>query len=749
MLENIVLKKVATYSDEGTNILDLKKINFIYGSNGSGKTTVSNFISNPTDSKFTHCSLQWKNGQYLETIVYNKEFKEKNFNSSNSIKGVFTLGQATDEEIKIIEEKKEELNQIKEQEVIFKISLDRKVGTDKDEGEIQVLENKFQESCWTDLYKKYESTFNEAFDGVKRKQNFKEKILYEYENNGASLLKLDDLKDKAQTIFGEIPQKLDVISLFDNEMLNTIEVNKIWSMKIIGKFDVDIANLIQRLNINDWVAQGKEYIQDNNICPFCQQETITSDFRTQLENYFDTTFIESIESIKLYKQQYDLLLGNIANQLNQIETTHKNIKNTKLDIEKFSIYLKTLMSQLNSNKEILNNKIKEPSRVLELISTKEQFDNIKVLITTANENINKHNQIVENYQAEKTFLISSIWKFLIHSFDVEIKEYIKNHNNLEKGIESLTKQYKEKQEAWKKLNNEIKELDKNITSVQPTIAEINKLLKFYGFLNFEIVPSDRNINQYQIKREDGSLAQETLSEGEITFITFLYYYQLAKGAISENEVSSDRILVIDDPISSLDSNVLFVVSTLIKRIIDDIRENRGNIKQLIILTHNVYFHKEVSFINGRDTGVRKDTHFWILRKKNKVSTFFPYPKNPIKTSYQLLWQELKYKEKSSAVTLQNTMRRIIENYFKILGNYSDDNLIEKFDDYEEQVICRSLISWINDGSHSVSDDLYVEDQDESMEKYLGVFKNIFKYTNHEGHYNMMMNLEEKENNNAI
>lgn len=245
-------------------------------------------------------------------------------------------------------------------------------------------------------------------------------------------------------------------------------------------------------------------------------------------------------------------------------------------------------------------------------------------------------------------------------------------------------------------------------------------------------------NQYQIKREDGSLAQETLSEGEITFITFLYYYHLAKGSTNQEEITSDRILVIDDPISSLDSNVLFVVSTLIKGIINNIRENKGNIKQLIVLTHNVYFHKEVSFINGRDNG-RNDTYFWILRKKNKVSSFNSYKKqNPIQTSYQLLWQELKDKEKNSMITIQNTMRRIIENYFKILGNYSDDNLIDKFDTYEEQTICRSLISWINDGSHSVVDDLYIEDQSDSIQNYLDVFKKIFIFTDQEGHYKMMI-----------
>ena len=87
------------------------------------------------------------------------------------------------------------------------------------------------------------------------------------------------------------------------------------------------------------------------------------------------------------------------------------------------------------------------------------------------------------------------------------------------------------------------------------------------------------------------------------------------------------------------------------------------------------------------------------------------------------------------------MRRIIENYFKILGKYGDDDLIQKFTTQEEQEICRSLICWINDGSHSISDDLFIELQDESIDKYLKVFKDIFVLTNHEGHYNMMMKID--------
>ena len=112
--------------------------------------------------------------------------------------------------------------------------------------------------------------------------------------------------------------------------------------------------------------------------------------------------------------------------------------------------------------------------------------------------------------------------------------------------------------------------------------------------------------------------------------------------------------------------------------------------------------------------------------------------NPIQSSYELLWQELKSDKVTSALTIQNIMRRIIQNYFKLLGKYRDDDLILKFNTKEEQEVCRSLFSWINDGSHSINDDLYIELQDRTIETYKKVFKDIFVLTNHEEHYKMMM-----------
>jgi len=733
MIKQIDIKNVATYDNQGVQINNLKKVNFIYGANGCGKTTISNFVHDNSDPKFNNCSLTWQNALPLRVLVYNKEFRERIF-GKGKLSGVFTLGKASVEQIKVIETKTEELNAIKAEVIQKRETLD------KQKADKEKLENDFKEATWTKVYKKHEIAFKEAFVGSSQKESFKSKLLQEFSSNTAILETLENLKSKAETIFGEQPERIDEISQVSFDRIVVIEATEIWGKIIVGKADVDIAKLIQRLNINDWVNQGRDYIEDTT-CPFCQQKTITEDFKMQLESFFDETYLNDIKILKELKQEYNTLTQNIINVLNGIETNQKAFINSKLDLDKFSAYLKTLVSQNATNNEYLNNKIKEPSRSIELISLKEQLDLITELINQSNIEIKMHNNIVTNYATEKSSLIKAIWKFLIEEYKTDTTTFNGKKDGLEKGIANLETQHKTKQEEYRKLDTEIKNLNKNVTSIQPTIDEINRILKSYGFLNFEIVPTQEE-GFYQIQREDGSIAEATLSEGEITFLTFLYYLQLTKGGISEDEVNNERVLVIDDPISSLDSNVLFVVGTLIKDIIKNIKADIGNIRQLIMLTHNVYFHKEVSFIDGKRTCDK--TNFWILRKNEKVTGLQSFEmNNPIKSSYELLWQELKSDEVKSTLTIQNIMRRIIENYFRLIGKYRDEYLILKFETKEEQEICRSLISWINDGSHSINDDLYVELQDRTIEVYKNIFKDIFVKTKHEGHYNMMMNIIEE------
>jgi wobble nucleotide-excising tRNase len=734
MLTALQLKKTATYNDVGINFVELKKINFIYGSNGSGKTTITKFLYAPDHGSFTHCKMDWTGDRPLKIEVYNNEFRDRNFNTAD-IDGVFTLGQATKDEQEKIEELK-----AKQQKIVDEAKV-KQGSVDKMNVQLNTLEDQFKEEVWTGIYKKHEAYFKEGFRGyINNKEIFKGKFLEEAVNNSSKLYDLDKLKGHASTILGDKPVLMETLAGFQNNRVKEIENDGLWSKKIIGKSDVNIGRMIQRLNMNDWVNQGRSFIQKDQTCPFCQEQTISEEFRKQLEEYFDETFVQDTTKVKQFSVDYGLFTSNLINHLAIIESNEKTIKSSKLELNLFSAYLKTLGGLFGHNIDQIGIKNKEPSRTVELKSTSDQLDQILQLIDAANIEIGKHNLIVNHFDQSKKELIGCIWKFVTEDFRVVIDNYIKNRNALVKGIGGLDAKLEGLRNDYRKLKTQIVEASKNLTSVQPSVDQINLTLQSYGFNNFKIVPSSTT-NKYQIQREDGGLAGNTLSEGEVTFITFLYFLQLAKGSTKEDDISLERILVIDDPISSLDSSILFVISSLIRSLLNDVRSGRGNIKQLILLTHNVYFHKETSFINSA-TKECKDTHYWILRKQSKHSTLQAYNmKNPIQSSYELLWREIKNRAQCSTISIQNTMRRILENYFKILGGLSEKNIVDLFDILEEREICRSLMLWINDGSHSIPDDIFIERQDDVIERYYTVFKKIFSLTRHDQHFNMMIGEE--------
>ncbi|AGL70969.1 ATP-binding protein [Helicobacter pylori] len=742
-ISQIVLKNAATFDESGASFEDLNSINFIYGTNGSGKTTTSSFLKNLAENriedKFANSEIKWHNGESLKIEVYNKQFKEEQFRNSQ-VKGIFTLGKETNENLENIESKKESINKENEKKTKNEKSL-QKLKQEREE-----KEKDFTDSCWEKLYKKNEEDFKETLEGFKLKKKFKEKILEEFKNNEHNEIeigKLEKLKENIRIVFSK--NQTELVPLECNLTdFDSVENHSIWEQKIVGSSDAIIADLIKKLSNEDWVAQGREYLsKDGNACPFCQQETITEEFKKQLESYFDTSYQESTDTIKKMKEDYASRTDEMLERLDEIVKTEQNNLQTKLNKEIFKRIIETLRSKINGNWQKMHDKSKEMSRSFDLESTKNEIKEIRDLIDTANQQIANHNEMIKDIQNQKKICVEQTWKFLVNEFKSDIQKYNEKDCGLEKEISNLNKEISENQEKIEKLENEIRELEKTMVSIKPIVNEINALLKGYGFTNFSLACTEDE-KTYRIQREDGQLVGETLSEGEVTFITFLYYYHLTKGSLKENDISKNKVLVIDDPISSLDSNILFIVSVLVKDLMKETTKEITNIKQVIILTHNTYFYKEITLKYDLKRYQGKYS-FWIIRKDNNVSKIRDYKENPIKNSYELLWHEVRWAKKDSnisCVSLQNVMRRIIEYYFRILGGFEhNDSLSEYFENIEEKRVCNSFISWFNDGSHGISDDLFVQSQDTSIETYLKVFENIFKKTGHEAHYKMMMGIK--------
>jgi wobble nucleotide-excising tRNase len=733
MIGSIRVAKVATYGDANVELQDLSKINFIYGANAAGKTTLSNLISSPTDVCFSDCHITWKNNAPLEAMVYNRDFVARNFSSSLELKGIFTLGAKDIATIQAIEDAKKSREDIKSKLLSLTNMLSGEDGAGGKQAELEKLRAVLKEKCWNQK-KKHDTAFQDAFAFHKVRgdmEKFLDRVLIENQNNTASVEELNTLLSKAKTIFGTAPVIEPLLPAINGASLLAHESNPILIKCVVGRDDVDIAAMIKKLGNSDWVKEGRKFFEINDEhCPFCQQTTPHS-LEQSLTEYFDEAFIADTNAITDLQSSYKLdalevqaALANLLSNPSTFFAADALIKPKEI-----------LEAKIIINSQKIAEKVREPSTSITLETLNVVLKEIAAIIDPANLDIKKHNAMVADLAKEKQTLVAQIWKYLI---GVELKQDLADYSSkatgLNKAIESLKDQIKIANEGMAGAEKTIRDLEKLTTSTKPAVDAINATLSSFNFRSFKIAQAAGNT--YKLVRADGADARATLSEGERTFVTFLYFYNLLKGSDTDSGTTNDRIVVFDDPVSSLDSDILFIVSTLIREVIAEARGGKGAIKQVFVLTHNVYFHKEVAYPGLNKNKNKNEDTFWTVRKRDLLSEVIRHESNPIKTSYELLWHDVR-KPDGAGLSIQNTLRRIIESYFKILGGIDKEMLIAKVQGLDK-TICASLMSWVNDGSHSVHDDLFVAADQSGVDAYLRAFHRIFYLADHESHYQMMM-----------
>lgn len=724
MIKKLIIKDIATYK---YSEIEPKQINYIYGGNGTGKTTLSRFINNPDN--LTNGNIINDNSDF-EVLTYNKDFVDKNFDDNSAIQGIFTIGQESKEIENQIQEKLKEKLQLDEEIKQKNITIDKLTEDALRE------RNTLYDECW--FAKKNFDKYQRCFTGFRdSKERFAEKCMELLSNKINNTF--DSIDEEYKLLYETELKVVDNFQLIKKTELDALENSSILEKSIICIQNNAFSELINSLKNSDWVKDGLKYINNSAKCPFCQQE-ISETIKNSLFEIFDETYNKQIEQLSNFNQSYIDITDKIFSHIETvIETNVEFLEKNKL------INLQSeLKIIINSNKALINKKINTPSEIIKMASIDKIVDSINDEITLFNQKIEKNNNLAKNQSTARTNLSNKAWNIMANNILFEtIKLHMDKIAGLNNGVYKLKNEIKIKQDKCDEIQTTINQLQATTSSIDNAINEINKALKAFAFTGFSLLKADDGRN-YKIIREDGSDVRETLSEGEQRFITFLYFYQLIKGNIEAKRSAKRKIIVIDDPISSLDSNILFIVSTLVKNIISDCLSDESLIEQVFVLTHNIYFHQEISFKGNRKNRSPKKECFWTIRKKDNISNIEISDKNLIQTSYELLWEEVRDTSKSSSVSIFNTLRRILEYYFNIIGNLDYEKCIDNMEG-EDKILCKSLLSFINVNSHMVNDDFVVIFDEDTISKYIKVFEKIFEITGHKSHYDMMMHIQNGDN----
>lgn len=725
MIEELTIAGVGSYEHSPVTLSELAGVNYFYGANGAGKSTIGRAIESGMQGDFSACSARWADGRELVPFIYNREFVDRNFKDSASLKGVFTLGEENTEAVRKIEELRAEIAKKQRNAAHLKNQLD---GDDISQGkrkELQELEEDFQIDCWK-LKVDYQEPFGPAFRGAKKKPLFKERLLRESSNGGGTLRSLDELKTLAAEVYQDALSAEAPLRLLSVSRLDEWAGVDVLAKKIVGRDDVDMAPLISKLQHSDWVEQGLEHhAAADGLCPFCQQRA-PQDLGEKLAEVFDQSYNEGklkVEQTKsAYEQEYQALQTAKASLL--------ALKSEFLDKSLFERVWQKLDGAVRENLHLLKEKEAELSRAVELNTLKETLSEVNSVIENANNAIAQRQELIASQDDRRQELTSDIWCFLVEESKGSRGLYRAKRKALDTTIQGMTQSLENQKSKIRLLESEIRQLECSRTGVRSTANAINEMLREFGFSGFSLKVSDDE-KDYKMVRSNGTLVEETLSEGERSFLTFLYFWHLVSGSSEVSGVNAERVVVFDDPVSSLDSNVLFIVSTLVRQVCAQVGEDGGRIKQVFVLTHNAYFHKQVTY------RPRTKARFWVVKKTHERTRIERFASNPVKTSYQLLWDELRAASNAPGVALRNTMRRILESYFQLLGGTKLDDLHKEFSG-TKQLVFRSLISWVHDGSHSAFEEVHFSGEHSGVEVYLEVFKSIFQKTDHHAHYEMMM-----------
>ena len=712
------------YEDE---INFAKNLNFVFGKNGTGKSTLAKLLK--------------EQGKVDYDVRVFQGF-ENTVGENNRLNAVI-LGEENNEIAQEIEVKKEAIK--KREEKTDEINLELKEPKDNSEN----LWKKFEEikrnvnqknTQIQDFYTNSAAKIKKMTDPQISKTTYN-KNDFILEKKNAKLLGEADIKYFKNTIKTEVKtaQEIEFPSI---NLQNELEkINSILGKKVEEK--VRIKRLENNEEKRDFAKKGLHLHKIGEICSFCGN-IIKKEEYEKLEKYF------LADDVK----EFQIKIETTKNSYQQIV---EKIKNVKFDKNNFYPNNIEKLTQIIEEYEIIKEKIiKVFELFLKKLEKKDIFkENEKISIDNISLNFNKISEeyddlvkgnnssnLSEEKEKAKTNLRYHFIKLALDEFDEKTKLY--ELSILKEKKEEYKTEIENKENEITKINNEIKKLNLEISQLEAQtknekklVENINKKIKHYT--SFELVHKEDTEGEgfYSVKclrtNEDRDITQ--ISTGEKNIIALLYFIEKLNEI---NEVETrNKLIIFDDPMNSNDDTMQYLIIEELQKLMKELFQNNKDNK-FILMTHNVHFYINVKYDFDKDDDYKKRRNFIRLvsdTKKTKIN----YIKNKdedFKTNYESLWHETKILFSLStcdSAILLNPIRRIVETYTKFNG-VDKKVFLSKIEGAKK---------FFNVNSHGI-DDLEADLNGKSKENIIEIFKECFEKNNSIEHFNIFWKKEINE-----
>ncbi|WQT69349.1 AAA family ATPase [Helicobacter pylori] len=738
---------------------EFKHYNIIFGNNGCGKTSLTRAFellipNNKHIEKYRTISadkspsieFECKNGSYkiepnsdigvpFKVEIYNSDFLHNN-TPLNSEFGLKKLDDGTIIlEGSVLGEETKEINQLKD----FREKVEKRQKKIKDENDIentliakQKSEIKKYDKEIEKIRKKMTSkTIQIALDEIginnfykvsKDKFKYQEDILKDLEKDfnefNEAMKKFDGLKEmELPKDYQTIKDKLESLFSFDID-------------KEAGQVSEKIKEHISKVG-REFIEKGMKLQKEmlDNACPFCTQK-ITNNIIQAYTSYFN-------KSIEQFNQDSLEISGTLKNILNQW-----NIKEILQSFERFEPFMedflkekKSLENALEQIKDSLEELQKEVDKK-EGAKNKEEFQKIDKKLLEIQENIQKHVNETRKILNKKKKQKEKLEKLKTDLKEARIKkakhdsydwQKIKKEADLKLSV--LNRGYERLNCLLEKIDNKLKRLNEQ---KRPDIEAINSYLKALNLPKYSLDKDYRIVLNSDAL--ENSKAEMILSDGEKTTLAFAYFLARLKSFYKKEDLKN-LVVVIDDPICSLDEQRIYNTSDIVAKINQELAgealkdEDKA---QVFVLTHNHTFMARLINMVGKHARYfqleRHQNQLKIVCKNKAVGYFDTFYLLLFKEVYVFAEKEKVQDDFNEAINYGNKVRVLLESFLKI--NFIDSFLGEDKTFKEDKI--KELIETANGEVElnfsnlpfNENNNCNIENKDMLLKKFLRIVKGL-------------------------
>lgn len=652
---------------------EFSKFNLFYGWNGCGKSTISRLFASiehkKIDDDFKGCSFKIATEGSIITEsnistnsivvrVFNQDFIKANIQWDNHIKSILVIAEEKIEERNKWEALKKEIAKVSAEVLSVEIdneNLNKQVNLFYSSSAKIIKESLKIIDTSDTYYFNYDKTKLEKFINANSVEVIDPASILSEENKHFLIQSIQPIQKN------EIAFSIPTLKVEHYQDART-RIKSILIREVVANV---ISRLLDNPEINLWVKAGLSLHKDSGVCEFCEQSLPSGRIKV-LNAHFNDAYQEIIDNIKNAIEWLDSFCNS------EISFPDVNIFYDEFVSEYLAIKAEILVARKElqklffSWKQLLEKKDENPFQFFEIPDDEleDSLINYNGKIGKLINLVEKHNIKTKNFsndlkakkfKLELHYAAEAVQNSEFNNWKIKIKENGDAIKNLRDGLATKSSEEKRLETL---LVNEAKGAEQFNTYLHRFLGRTDISLKF-----------NKEAKGYNILRGKSSKVAKNLSEGEKTAIAFVYFVIKLKERGNKIE---DTIVVVDDPISSFDSNHLFHSYSFLKNSCEQA-------KQLFVFTHNFQYYRLI-----RDWFDKKNKKDWKDGKQVEK----------IRSRFFAIESKIEVERASSIKNAHESLQKYNSEYhyvFHKMFSYQNDNIDALDKAYLIGNLCRKLL----------------------------------------------------------